>query len=222
GIDKTDCYPEDEIRFTKRLLYDNSSPRPPEEVVYENSNTEIESFSPSPIPVEDSDSFMEEIDLTITPNDPMPPSIEDDDDDYERDILILEKLPSNYSLHPLKMTFVGLPTRWTKSVPIKVNIMAWKIKTNALPTRFNLSRRGMDIETITCPICNGGVEKTSNLFFQCDMAKQLMRKISSWWNIDESVASSYEEWCDWMESIRMQNKMKGMLEGVCYGLWWSI
>ena len=73
-----------------------------------------------------------------------------------------------------------------------------------------------------CPICNGGVETTSHLFFQCDMAKQLMRKISSWWNIDESTASSYEEWCDWMESIRMQNKMKGMLEGVCYGLWWSI
>nr|GEV62084.1 hypothetical protein [Tanacetum cinerariifolium] len=98
GIDKTDCYPKDEIRFTKRLLYDNSSPLLPEEFVSENSNTEIESFSPSPIPVEDSDSFMEEIDLTITSDDPMPPSIEDDDDDSERDILILEEFLSNYSL----------------------------------------------------------------------------------------------------------------------------
>nr|GFA47554.1 reverse transcriptase domain-containing protein [Tanacetum cinerariifolium] len=33
GIDKTDCHPENEIRLTKRLLYDNSSPRPPEEIV---------------------------------------------------------------------------------------------------------------------------------------------------------------------------------------------
>nr|GFC27768.1 hypothetical protein [Tanacetum cinerariifolium] len=30
GIDETDCHPEKEIRLTKRLLYDNSSPRPPE------------------------------------------------------------------------------------------------------------------------------------------------------------------------------------------------
>nr|GEV57304.1 hypothetical protein [Tanacetum cinerariifolium] len=30
-IDKTDCYHENEIRLTKRLLYDNSSPRPPKE-----------------------------------------------------------------------------------------------------------------------------------------------------------------------------------------------
>ncbi|GKC64066.1 hypothetical protein Tco_1096664 [Tanacetum coccineum] len=28
-----------------------------------------------------------------------------------------------------------------KSVPIKVNILAWKIKLEALPTRFNISRR---------------------------------------------------------------------------------
>nr|GFD07180.1 hypothetical protein [Tanacetum cinerariifolium] len=31
GIDKTDCYPEEYIRLIKRLLYDNSSPRPPKE-----------------------------------------------------------------------------------------------------------------------------------------------------------------------------------------------
>nr|GEX04357.1 hypothetical protein [Tanacetum cinerariifolium] len=98
GIDKTDCYPEGEIRLTKRLLYDNSSPRPPEEFVSENSNAEIKSFSPSPIPVEDSDSFMEEIDLSCTPDDSMPPGIEDDDYDSKRDILILKELLDNDSL----------------------------------------------------------------------------------------------------------------------------
>nr|GFC43823.1 hypothetical protein [Tanacetum cinerariifolium] len=51
--------PEEEIHLTKRLLYDNSSPRPSEEIVYDNSDADIESFSPSPIPVEDSDSHME-------------------------------------------------------------------------------------------------------------------------------------------------------------------
>nr|GFC56033.1 hypothetical protein [Tanacetum cinerariifolium] len=97
GIDKTDCHPEKEIRLTKRLLYDNSSPRPPEEIVSNNTNADIESFSPSPIPNEDSASHMEEIDLFLNPDDPMPPGIEDDDDS-ERDIPILEELLDNYSL----------------------------------------------------------------------------------------------------------------------------
>nr|GEZ36639.1 hypothetical protein [Tanacetum cinerariifolium] len=41
---------------------------------------------------------MEEIDLFLNPDDPMPPGIEEDDDDSERDIPILEELLDNYSL----------------------------------------------------------------------------------------------------------------------------
>nr|GEX23639.1 hypothetical protein [Tanacetum cinerariifolium] len=98
GIDKTDCDPEEDICLIERLLYDNSSPRLPKEFISENSNADIESFSPTPIPVEDSDSFIEEIDLSFTPDDLMPPGIEEDDYDSERDILILEELLDNYSL----------------------------------------------------------------------------------------------------------------------------
>nr|GEZ28074.1 hypothetical protein [Tanacetum cinerariifolium] len=72
GINETDCDPKNETRFIKILLYDNSSPRLPKEFVFENSDAAIESFSPSPIPVEDSDSLMEETDLSFTPDDPMP------------------------------------------------------------------------------------------------------------------------------------------------------
>nr|GEY14258.1 hypothetical protein [Tanacetum cinerariifolium] len=98
GIDETDCYHENDIRLIERLLYDNLSPRPPEEFVSDNSDADIESFSPSPIPVEDSNSHMEEIDLPFTLDDPMPPSIEEDDYDSKRDILIREELLDNYSL----------------------------------------------------------------------------------------------------------------------------
>nr|GEV66752.1 JmjC domain-containing protein [Tanacetum cinerariifolium] len=97
-IDETDCYHEEDIRLIERLLYDNSSLRPSKEFVFENANADIKSFSSSPILVEDSDSRIEEIDLTFTLDDPMPPGIEDDDDDSERDILIHEELLDNYSL----------------------------------------------------------------------------------------------------------------------------
>nr|GEU92329.1 hypothetical protein [Tanacetum cinerariifolium] len=98
GIDETNCDFEEDILLIEKLLYDNSYPRPPKEFVSANSNTKIGSFSPSPIPVEDSDSFMEEIDLPFTPDYPMPLGIEDDDYDSERDILILKDLPSNDTL----------------------------------------------------------------------------------------------------------------------------
>nr|GEY34411.1 hypothetical protein [Tanacetum cinerariifolium] len=106
GINETDCDPEEETHFIKRLLYDNSSPRPPKEFVSENSDAEIESFSPSSIPVEYSDSLMKEIDLSFTLDYPMSPGIGEDNYDFERDILILEELLSNDSLsHPENESF---------------------------------------------------------------------------------------------------------------------
>nr|GEZ90836.1 hypothetical protein [Tanacetum cinerariifolium] len=72
GIDETDCDPEEETHFIKRLF----------------------------------DSLMKEIDLSFTPDDPMPLGIEKDDYDYERDILILEELLSNNSLsYPKNKSF---------------------------------------------------------------------------------------------------------------------
>nr|GEZ31552.1 hypothetical protein [Tanacetum cinerariifolium] len=69
-----------------------------QEIVSDNSNADIESFSPYPILIEDSDPLMEEIDLSFTPDDPMPSGIEEDDYDSERDIPILDELLNNYSL----------------------------------------------------------------------------------------------------------------------------
>ncbi|GKE16642.1 hypothetical protein Tco_1424219 [Tanacetum coccineum] len=68
--------------FLESLLYDNSSPRPPKEF---NSENPTESFSPSPIPVEDSDSLMEDIDIFLDGDGSMPPGIESDDFDSEDD-----------------------------------------------------------------------------------------------------------------------------------------
>nr|GFA98635.1 hypothetical protein [Tanacetum cinerariifolium] len=98
ATDETDCNPKEEFRLIEKLLYDNSSPHPLEEFNFENFDAAIESFSPSHIPVEDSDSLMEEIDLSFTSDDSMPPGIENDDYDSEEDMHILKELLSNDSL----------------------------------------------------------------------------------------------------------------------------
>nr|GEV86304.1 hypothetical protein [Tanacetum cinerariifolium] len=97
-IDEADCDPKEEIHLIEKLLYDNSSLRPPREFIFENSDAAIESFSPSPIPVDDNDSLRDDIDLSLISDDSMPPGIEDDDYDSKGDILIPEEFLSNDSL----------------------------------------------------------------------------------------------------------------------------
>nr|GEW74686.1 RNA-directed DNA polymerase, eukaryota [Tanacetum cinerariifolium] len=60
---------------------------------------------------------------------------------------------------------ISSKTRWIKEVPIKVNVHAWKVRINGLPTRWNISRRGIDIPSILCRLCETGVESSKHLFF---------------------------------------------------------
>nr|GFA05475.1 hypothetical protein [Tanacetum cinerariifolium] len=85
-------------KFIKSSV-ENLVPNPceSEDLSHIRSECDVPSFSPSPIPVEESHSLMEEIDLSLTPNDSMPPGIENDIYDSEGDILFLKELFSNDS-----------------------------------------------------------------------------------------------------------------------------
>nr|GEY58962.1 reverse transcriptase domain-containing protein [Tanacetum cinerariifolium] len=74
----------------------------------------------------------------------------------------------------------NVKTRWVRQVPIKINILSWKVSNDYLPTRFNLSSRGYQ------------------------------------------EINSYEEWTDWMLSIRLPYNRKRVFEGICYIVWWFI
>nr|GFA53982.1 hypothetical protein [Tanacetum cinerariifolium] len=87
GINEANCDHEEDIHLVERLLYDNSSPRPPKEFNSKNSDAIIESFS-----VEYSDPFMEEIDLFLASDGSITPGIDSDYSDSERDNLFLERL----------------------------------------------------------------------------------------------------------------------------------
>ncbi|GKG18050.1 hypothetical protein Tco_0372348, partial [Tanacetum coccineum] len=93
GIAETHFDPKKDIRLIKKLLYDNASPQPPEELNSEISDAMIESFSSSPIPVKDSDSLMEEIDIFLAADDSIPLGIDSDGYDSKEDNHFLEYEP---------------------------------------------------------------------------------------------------------------------------------
>ncbi|GJZ09423.1 RNA-directed DNA polymerase, eukaryota [Tanacetum coccineum] len=87
-----------------------------------------------------------------------------------------------------------VPTRWVKVIPIKVNVFAQIVCMNKLPTRLNLSLRGLEITSIVCPLCHLAVDSTSHLLFSCSLARQLRSKVLRWWELDDQETSSYDKW----------------------------
>ncbi|GKB43639.1 hypothetical protein Tco_0888581 [Tanacetum coccineum] len=98
GIVEADLDPEEDIRLIQKLLNDDLSPHSPEELNSEIPDAIIESVSPSSIPVKDSDSLMEEIDIFLALDDSIPPGIENDDYDSEGDVLFLKELLNDDSI----------------------------------------------------------------------------------------------------------------------------
>ncbi|GKD19833.1 RNA-directed DNA polymerase, eukaryota, partial [Tanacetum coccineum] len=74
----------------------------------------------------------------------------------------------NFKLLPSMLS----ATTWEKTLPRKVNIFLWRMSLDRLPHRLNLSARGIDIPTISCPSCNGNVEYVDHIFFECDLVKE--------------------------------------------------
>nr|GEY81496.1 RNA-directed DNA polymerase, eukaryota, reverse transcriptase zinc-binding domain protein [Tanacetum cinerariifolium]GEY81503.1 RNA-directed DNA polymerase, eukaryota, reverse transcriptase zinc-binding domain protein [Tanacetum cinerariifolium] len=66
------------------------------------------------------------------------------------------------TIDDIRSPSVSSRNRWVKFMPIRLNVFAWKVKLNALPTRINISRRGIDINSLSCPLCQHGVESSSH------------------------------------------------------------
>nr|GEY44745.1 retrovirus-related Pol polyprotein from transposon TNT 1-94 [Tanacetum cinerariifolium] len=99
-----------------------------------------------------------------------------------------------WMLDDILLSKSDVPSRWVKQIPIKVNVLAWKIYMDRLPTRVNLHRRGVQVSPISCPICCEALENLDHLLFCCDLAKDIARSICNWWGLVWNPVDSYRSW----------------------------
>ncbi|GKC72396.1 RNA-directed DNA polymerase, eukaryota, partial [Tanacetum coccineum] len=74
-------------------------------------------------------------------------------------------------------------TVWDKNIPREVNIFIWRLILDHLPHKLNLSSRGIDIQAISCPSCNGNVESSNHILFECNIAKDIWMLVHKWCDI---------------------------------------
>ncbi|GKA39500.1 RNA-directed DNA polymerase, eukaryota [Tanacetum coccineum] len=119
-------------------------------------------------------------------------------------------------------TCISEPVVVEHSCPIESLEHARMVRMDCLPTRLNISRRGIDIPSILCPVCGSVTESSSHLFFDCLVEKDNFRKICRWWEVEFMEVHTFDEWVSWIVNLRIPIKHKRLLEGVYNVLWiWS-
>ncbi|PWA71425.1 hypothetical protein CTI12_AA280940 [Artemisia annua] len=57
---------------------------------------------------------------------------------------------------------------------IKIDIHSWRLINDRLPTRFNLDIRGIELDSIRCPVCDNAIETAQHLFMECSVSRTVV------------------------------------------------
>ncbi|XP_071687297.1 uncharacterized protein [Rutidosis leptorrhynchoides] len=87
---------------------------------------------------------------------------------------------------------VANATLRNKSIPQKVGVFVWRALQKRIPVRVELDKRGIDLDSILCPLCKSDIESVDHILVQCSLVKELWNQFFKWWNVDSSLAISLQ------------------------------
>nr|GFB10422.1 RNA-directed DNA polymerase, eukaryota [Tanacetum cinerariifolium]GFB10466.1 RNA-directed DNA polymerase, eukaryota [Tanacetum cinerariifolium] len=114
------------------------------------------------------------------------------------------------------------PNSWCKSIPRKMNIFLWRLRPDRLPTRLNLSKRGLDIPSIMCPICSNGVESNDHIFYSFEVTASIWRLVDVWCDMDFPNMLSPSTWTSWIDTLRTSNDYRNRIQVTVATTLWTI
>ncbi|KAL4579070.1 hypothetical protein LXL04_015205 [Taraxacum kok-saghyz] len=112
-------------------------------------------------------------------------------------------------------------TRWNRDIPIKVNVLLWRLALNRLPVREVLVGKGIDVESLLCPVCDTCSESVTHLFFQCPVAQHVWRRVLLWLVVSPSF-TDYREMVEWVDLQPMVQNRRAIIDVVFGTLIWVL
>ncbi|GJY83743.1 reverse transcriptase domain-containing protein [Tanacetum coccineum] len=114
------------------------------------------------------------------------------------------------------------PTRWNKLLPIKVNILTWRVMNRRIPTRTNLDRRGIDLDSVRCPLCDEDLESEDHIFVSCEIASGIWKDILHWWNFSGISITHLEDVISLSDHVLLEIKFLNYFDVVVQTTIWHL
>ncbi|GJS69973.1 zinc finger, CCHC-type containing protein [Tanacetum coccineum] len=111
--------------------------------------------------------------------------------------------------------------RWNNLIPIKLNILTWRISLDRIPTRSNLDSRGIDLDSISCPVCNDEIETSQHLLIDCSIAKSSWILVSKWWGFHD-YPKDLPSLIKWADNTNLPTKSARIFDAVVQTTLWAI
>ncbi|XP_071695550.1 uncharacterized protein [Rutidosis leptorrhynchoides] len=110
-------------------------------------------------------------------------------------------------------------------VPKKVELFIWRSRKKRIPTLIELDKRGIDLHSVRCPLCDDGVESFDHALLFCKKVFDIWEKIFKWWGFNVFSSASL---CEIFQDSTIENMSdlgskiwQAVLWSCCYLIWWN-
>ncbi|MFS7998767.1 putative reverse transcriptase zinc-binding domain-containing protein [Helianthus anomalus] len=110
--------------------------------------------------------------------------------------------------------------KWSKWIPVKCNVHAWRAEMDKIPTAMALRSRNIEFEDTMCPLC-GSDDETSNHLFT--LACRVWLFVARWCKVAPFAVNTVRELLDIHDHIGLHGLAKEIFHGIvlicCWSLW---
>ncbi|XP_071694694.1 uncharacterized protein [Rutidosis leptorrhynchoides] len=78
-------------------------------------------------------------------------------------------------------------------LPQKVFIFIWRAFQKKIPVRYELDKRGIDLDSILCPLCEREIESVEHSLVLCPKSALIWKHVLDWWAQDISIISNLND-----------------------------
>ncbi|XP_071687046.1 uncharacterized protein [Rutidosis leptorrhynchoides] len=108
-------------------------------------------------------------------------------------------------------------------IPKKVELFVWRTRKGRLPILPELDKRGIDLNSVRCPICDDDIESLDHSLFACKISKEIWVRVFNWWNMGNITSHGIRDLLigDVGQNVTEVGKLiwQGVIWTGCYLIW---
>ncbi|XP_071709240.1 uncharacterized protein [Rutidosis leptorrhynchoides] len=109
-------------------------------------------------------------------------------------------------------------------VPKKLEIFIWRACQKRLPVLFEIDKRGVDLHSVRCPLCDDDLETVEHSLIFCKLSLDIWDRVFAWWgfgNMSNLILGEILRGKCPLSSSILGTKIWQAVEWVCAYLIWK-
>ncbi|PWA87559.1 reverse transcriptase domain, Reverse transcriptase zinc-binding domain protein [Artemisia annua] len=117
---------------------------------------------------------------------------------------------------------IDMQMKWKCWTPLKCKIMVWRAILNRLPTKVELYKRGVNLQSVVCGLCDTDTETSTHIFTGCFFAAEIWSHVDSWCRLTPSIVFDVNDLMKITKSQPLTKQAKYILRGIIFTTLWTI